>query len=98
VRDFGMPTDLLDADVDLNRLMIYYLFDASKGSKANFEVYRTCPQYADEVPNQIGLSVTGRCVGRVKKVYAVARAGSAAKQVDQWNKTLKQWIHTSGVH
>lgn len=36
VRDFGTPITRLDADTRSNRLMTYELFDASKGSKTNF--------------------------------------------------------------
>jgi hypothetical protein len=97
VRNFGTPLPQLDADTGSNRLMIYDLFDASKGRKANFEIYRTWPQYADEEPYQVALKVTGRCVGKVTSVSAAVQSGGATEYAEQRKMVLIEWIKAAKV-
>jgi hypothetical protein len=97
VRNFGTTLTQSDADTGSNRLMVYELFDASQGRRANFELYRTWPQYADEKPYQVALEVTGRCVGKVTFVSAVAQSGSGPEYAKQRKMVLIEWIKAAKV-
>jgi hypothetical protein len=91
VRDFGTPLTRSDADTGSNRLMIYDLFNASLGRKASFERYVAWPPCADEKPYQIGLRVTGRCVGKVASVSAASLDAGSRRSV------LSDWIADSKI-
>jgi hypothetical protein len=97
VRDFGMPMTHLDTGTGSQRLITYDLFDASRGGKARVEFYHTWRYYADGMSYQKGLRVSGRCVGNVGKVHAVAQGGTTSEQRNQFKETLKFWIKASQV-
>jgi hypothetical protein len=96
-RDFAMPMTHLDTGTGSQRLITYELFDASKGGKARVETYQTMQYFPDGMSYQKGLRVSGRCVGNVGKVHAVAQGGTTSEQRNQFKDTLKSWIKASQV-
>lgn len=97
VRDFGTPMTQGQSDVESNRLMIYDLFDGSAGSKSRWESFMTWPPAADEKPHQVGLGLTGKCVGTVALLCAENHGGDSAESEEETRKVLGLWMQASGV-
>lgn len=98
VRDFGTTMTQGQSDLESNRLMIYDLFDASKGRKSRWESFMTWPPAADEKPHQVGLGLTGKCVGTVAVICEKNRCGDSAESDEQQRKVLGSWMQASGVN
>ncbi|CAO2657108.1 Nn.00g032340.m01.CDS01 [Neocucurbitaria sp. VM-36] len=95
VRDFDAQLTQLDADVESNRLMMYDLFNASDGRKASYEQYMTHPQMAEEMPYQVGLGLTGKCVGSVASMYDEIREGGSDEDKVRQIHAYTQWAQAS---
>jgi hypothetical protein len=87
VRDFGVTLDLEDANIGLNKLMTYDLFNTSSGHKAKMEHYHAWPKLAYKKPHQVGFGVKGVCIGRVASISSVIR-GSESVEVAQQHKCV----------
>jgi hypothetical protein len=96
VRDFGTPMTQRRSDVESNRLMIYDLFDASLGSKSRWESFMTWPP-TDEKPNQVGLGLTGKCIGTIAVICAENDCGSTAESAERQRKVLSSWMQASDI-
>lgn len=97
VRDFGTTFPHAKAESELNRLMMYDIFDASEGREADFLLYWTLARKGDEEPFQIGLGLTGKYLGTVASVFAMAKSGSELQFVEQRKSAFREWELASGV-
>lgn len=97
VRDFGTTMTQRQSDLESNRLMIYDLFNASMGRKSRWESFMTWPPAADEKPHQVGLGLTGKCVGTVAIICEKNYCGDSAESDEQQRKVFSSWMQASGV-
>ena len=93
VCDFGTTMTQRQSDLESNMLMIYDLFNASMGRRSRWETFMTWPPAADEKPHQVGLGLTGKCVGTV----AVICEKNSAESDERQRKVFSSWMQASGV-
>ncbi|KAH7381210.1 heterokaryon incompatibility protein-domain-containing protein [Phaeosphaeria sp. MPI-PUGE-AT-0046c] len=96
VRDFGTMTQIV-SDIESNRTMIYELFDASKGTKARYELFQTWPQEADEQPHQAGLGLIGTRVGTVASVFAENKGRDSDEDLLEQRQVFGEWLKASDI-